>query len=220
MFKPIIDTLTLTGSGENGLEDYESEVARVEGGNNILVIITGMNGSVHGYEDKYFKIAEKVNTEFNSTVFIFANDEKNWSAPKNSFGKMMTYVKNHVDNEPETDISVFGFSAGASFTSYYAYQYPEIRQILLVNPPLQVNMARTINGVQQFKGNSTLVVGENDINCKRAHIFTTNKYKSVFTKVEYIKGANHYFSRMLDVFISLPFKYLYSGKIGTLNEKI
>jgi pimeloyl-ACP methyl ester carboxylesterase len=136
--EPVINKIELSAATPKGIERYQSDVAKLDGGKDILVIIVGMNGSVYGYENKYFRIAKKANAVYGSTVFIFANDKRNWYEPKNYFNELMRYVRENVQNKDEIKIKLFGYSAGAAFASYYACEYPEITHLLLVNPPLLI----------------------------------------------------------------------------------
>jgi pimeloyl-ACP methyl ester carboxylesterase len=207
--KPVINKIELSVSTPNGLEHYQSDVAKLDGNNNILVIIVGMNGSVYGYENKYFRIAKRANAIYGSTVFIFANDERNWYAPKNYIDAVMRYVRENMLNKTEIKIKLFGYSAGASFASYYAWEYPEISNLLLVNPPLMNSLELTINSVRAFSGNATLVVGKNDPYYKLGELFTLDKYSDIFNNVIIFDGADHFFKGLLNEFINLPFQYLY-----------
>jgi pimeloyl-ACP methyl ester carboxylesterase len=207
--EPDIDKIEISVSTKNGLGHYQSDVAKWDGDNNVLVIIVGMNGSIKGYENKYFKIAKRANKIYGSTVFIFANDERNWYDPKIFFNAVMQYVRENTLAKNDLKIKLFCFSAGAAFASYYAWKYPEITNLLLVNPPLIDYLELTINGVRSFSGNSTLVVGKNDPSYKLGELFTLDQYSDIFNNVILFDGADHYFTGLLDEFINLPFQYLY-----------
>jgi pimeloyl-ACP methyl ester carboxylesterase len=201
--------MEITISSKNGVEQYKSDVAKIDGGNDVLVIIVGMNGSVYGYENKYFRIAKRANAIYDSTVFIFANDERNWYEPKVYFSEIIKYVKKNTINLNNPKIKLFGYSAGASFASYCAWEYPEITDLLLVNPPLMNYLELTIDRMKAFSGKSTLVVGKNDPNYKLGELFTIGDYKEIFNNVVLFDGADHFFKGLLNEFINLPFQYLY-----------
>jgi pimeloyl-ACP methyl ester carboxylesterase len=205
-----IHKIKLSIETKNGLEHYQSDVAKIDGGNDVLVIIVGMNGSVYGYENKYFQIAKRANAIYGSTVFIFANDERNWHNPKIYFNVIMNYVKENMLNKTEIKIKLFGYSAGAAFASYYAWEYPEITNLLLVNPPLMDHLELTISRMRSFSGNATLVVGKNDPSYKLGELFTLDKYADIFNNVIIFDGADHFFKGLLNEFIDLPFQYLYN----------
>jgi pimeloyl-ACP methyl ester carboxylesterase len=207
--EPIISKIEFSLSTQNGLESYQSEVAKIDGGDNILIIIVGTNGSVCGYKNKYYRIAKRANAIYGSTVFIFANDGRNWYSPKDYFDVIIKYVKENILNKTEIRIKLFGYSAGAAFASYYAWKYPEITNLLLVNPPLIDYLELTIKGMKAFSGNSTLVVGENDPSYKLGELFTLDKYSDIFNNVKLYESADHHFKGLLNEFINLPFEYLY-----------
>jgi pimeloyl-ACP methyl ester carboxylesterase len=208
--EPVIQKMEINMDTKNGVEHYQSDVAKIDGGNEVLVIIVGMNGSIYGYENKYFRIAKRANTIYGSTVFIFANDERNWYNPKIFFNAIINYVKENMPNKSDIKIKLFGYSAGAAFASYCAYEYPEITNMLLVNPPLLDYLELTINHMRLFSGNTTLVVGKNDPNYKLGELFSLDKYADVFNNVIIFDGADHFFKGLLNEFINLPFQYLYN----------
>jgi pimeloyl-ACP methyl ester carboxylesterase len=208
--EPVIQKIEINMDTKNGVEQYQSDVAKIDGKNDVLMIIVGMNGSIYGYENKYFRIAKRANTIYGSTVFIFANDERNWYNPKIFFNSIINYVKENMLNKSDIKIKLFGYSAGAAFASFCAYEYPEITNILLVNPPLLDYLELTINRMRLFSGKSTLVVGKNDPNYKLGELFTLDKYADIFNNVIMIDGADHYFKGLVNEFINLPFQYLYN----------
>lgn len=207
--EPVIQKIEINMDTKNGIEQYQSDVAKIDGGDDALVIIVGMNGSIYGYENKYFRIAKRANSIYGSTVFIFANDERNWYNPKIFFNVIMNYVKENMLNKSDIKIKLFGYSAGAAFASYCVYEYPEITNVLLVNPPLLDYLELTINHMRLFSGESTLVVGKYDPNYKLGELFTLDKYADIFNNVILFDGADHFFKGLLNEFINLPFEYLY-----------
>ena len=194
---------------QNGLEHYQFNSVKIDGNNDVLVIIVGYNGSVNGYENKYFKIAKRANEIYGSTVFIVDNNERNWYSPKNYFKAIMHYVKENTINS-NIKIKLFGISAGATLALYYAWEYTEINNLLLVNPPLiKENIELTINGMKLFTGNSTLVIGQNDPSYEFGKLFYDDRSLNIFNNVILFDNADHNFKGLLNEFINLPFLYLF-----------
>ena len=208
--RPIISKIDLNLSSKNGLIKYSSDVVKFNGNNNVLMIIVGINGSINGYMNKYFWIAKKANEIYGYTVFIFANDLMSWTNPKEFFNAIMNYIRENMVNKAEIKINIFGNSAGGSLAAFYSWEYPEIKNILLVNPPLNDMWELSINGLRAFTGYATLVFGQYDPNCKVAELFTQNEYSDIFKNIILVKGANHEFRGMIKEFIDLPFFYLYN----------
>jgi len=73
--KPVLNKMEYNISTKNGFKHCQSDVAKLDGNNEVLLIIVGYKGSVNGYQNKYFRIAQKVNETYGNTVFIFANNE-------------------------------------------------------------------------------------------------------------------------------------------------
>jgi pimeloyl-ACP methyl ester carboxylesterase len=207
--EPVISNMEISISSKNGIEQYKSDVAKIDGGNDVLVIIVGINGSVYGYENKYYRIAKRANAIYDSTVFIFANDERNWCEPKVYFNEIIKHVKKNTVDLNNIKIKLFGYSAGALYASFFAWEYPEITNLLLVNPPLMDYLELTIDRMKAFSGNSTLVVGKYDPYYKLGELFTIEEYKDIFNNVVLFDGADHFFKGLLNEFINLPFQYLY-----------
>jgi pimeloyl-ACP methyl ester carboxylesterase len=207
--EPTIDKIELSVTTKNGVEYYQSNIAKLDGGKEVLLIIVGMNGSVYGYENKYFRIAKRANAIYGSTVFIFSNNERNWYNSEYFFDAVMNYARQNTANQTDSKIKLFGVSAGAAFASFYAWKYPEITTLLLVNPPLVNCLELTMSGIRSFSGDATLVVGKNDTNYKLGELFTLDKYNDIFKNVVLYDGADHSFTGLLKEFIDLPFQYLY-----------
>ena len=173
-----------------------------------LVIVVGMDGSLFGYEDKYLKIAEAANDQYGYTVFGFRNPASNWDIRDNGFPSVMRTVSENMAEGYE--VSYFGFSAGASFAMFHAWEFPQIKRMLLVNPPLMVNTPKALKGIKAFDGESTLIIGERDQSITLGRLIERDQKTSGFSRVIIFPKADHRFTGMIAEFISLPFTYLFS----------
>jgi len=175
---------------------------------NALVIVVGMDGSLFGYENKYLKIAEIANDQYGYTVFVFSNPASKWDIKGNGFSSVMRTVSENMAEDYE--VSYFGFSAGASFAMLHAWEYTQIKQVLLVNPPLMINFPKLLKGIKAFGGVSTLIIGEGDQSVTLGRLIERDQKASGFSRVIIYPKADHRFTRMLNEFIRLPFTYLLS----------
>ena len=175
---------------------------------NALVIVVGMNGSLFGHENKYLKIAETASEQYGYTVFVFHNPASNWDIKDNGFSSVMSTVSENMAENYE--VSYFGFSAGASFAMFHAWKYPQIKRMLLVNPPLMVDFPKALRGIKAFEGVSTLIIGERDKNITLGRLIERDQEASGFSHVIIFPKADHSFSEMLTEFISLPFTFLFN----------
>ena len=196
-------------STQNGVRHYEFDALKINGNNDILLIIVGYNGSISGSENKYFRIAKRANEVYGNTVFIVDNNERNWDSPENYFNVIINYVKENTLSD-EIKIKLFGNSAGATLAISYAWKCPEITKMLLVNPPLfEENLELIADGIKLFGGSATLVMGKNDPSYELAKLFVQEKYTNIFKEIVFYDNADHKFKGLISEFVNLPFQYLY-----------
>jgi len=176
-----------------------------------LVILIGMDGTLFEHENRYLKIAEKANSLYSLSAFAFRNPASNWEIKGNGFSTIMNTVRKNMDENCE--IYFFGFSAGASFAIFNAWEYPAIKRLLLVNPPLMSNFQK-ISNIKRFEGESTLIIGEHDQSITLGGIIERSKKTSGFSDVFIYPSADHQFTGLLDEFIDLPFTHLFGEKIN------
>ena len=172
-----------------------------------FVILVGKDGSLYGFKKKYLEIAETAHHTYGNTVFIFNNPASNWNLQDNGFSFVMNTVKNNMGGSYE--ISFFGFSAGASFAMLNAWKYPEIKRMLLVNPPLMVNFDKQLDNLKLFKGFTTLIIGEFDQSAALCRLIEGDKETIGINNLVLYENADHQFTGLLKEFIQLPFSYLF-----------
>ena len=131
----------------------------IRGNETIVFIKPGLGGSIYGYENKYFRISEKLNDTFNCTVIVSPNEKKV------DFDTEMEFIKEYVthNNLADYQIYYFGHSNGALIGMCNAYKYSQIKRLLLINAPLCINPQKTIDGIKMFAGEKmVLVFGDKD----------------------------------------------------------
>lgn len=176
----------------------------IHGNTTIVFIKPGLSGSIYGYENKYLKIAERLNQKFGCTVIASPNEKKT------DFGAEMDFLDEYAEQHKIENFQVFyfGFSNGALIGMSEAYKYAKIKRLLLVNAPLCINIVKSIDGIRKFIGKKmTLLFGSKDPSYDLAKMFTELESEKVAVKI--VPDADHNFTGALDLFISLPEKYLF-----------
>ncbi len=150
---------------KNGISmDFELDVA-VHPFNNGKIVINypGADGSINGYNDKYIKIANYlIEQEIGSVVRIpnISSLGFGWDI---NLRETLTYVLDNAkeicgSNKPE--IYLMGTSAGAGAIAMTAWEYPEVTKILLVEPAIIFSGEHGVEGIREYKGEVTIVVGK------------------------------------------------------------
>lgn len=169
-------------------------------GNNVVVIIkTGFNGTVYGYENKYSILAKMINEQYGYSVVVADN-------PYDGNDPIEDAIK-EIEAKISTDCIIYysGVSLGASIGAWYGKDYPQIKRMLLINAPLNINIDKAISGLEELECEKiTLVYGSFDSSYKYAKGLKFNKPINVVIK----DGIDHNFSQSMDEFMKLPFEYL------------
>lgn len=175
----------------------------------VLLIIPGVDGSVNGYEDKYIRIADQVQDKHGVAVVRIANpfiSSFHWeSNPR----RILDYIKRNASaitgSSKVPQIKVMAHSAGASIIARIVHEYPEIQEILLINPAQKLNSEAARSGLKKANVKVTAVFGSKDPSISFADDLTTDGHT-----VHVVEGSDHYFSgEYLEDFINLPLRYLF-----------
>lgn len=169
----------------------------------VMLIKTGQNGSIYGYNDKYLIMAKNINEKYGCTVVVSSNPYD----CTDSLGTALEVIFEEVTQDVE--LYFMGMSNGAILGARFGYLYPEIKRMLLINGPLMINWPQTKKGLEKFEGERvTMVYGSLDSSYMYAEMvgFVNNPDKIRLVKFE---GANHNFRDMDECFQSLPIKYLF-----------
>ena len=182
------------------------------GNHHFFLVMTGLGGNVIGYNSKYEKIANNINSKYGCTVIVASTPKSSWMHAKDNFENIMEYVHSFAlkNDYFDYDISIFGYSAGGTFATWYSYQYSKIKKLLIVNPVLTVNTHRLKEGLKKFNGDSIAVIfGEFDQCIKYLPLLdNVNPLSEIFV----LKNINHTFKDNIELFIELPEKYLFNKK--------
>ena len=174
----------------------------VVSGNNIIVLIkTGLGGSIYGYQNKYFNLAKRINEKYGYTVIVADNPYDGTDPLPNAFELIEEFISN------EYTIYYMGVSMGALIGAWYSNKYPSIKRMLLINGPLNMNLDKTINELNKSNCEKiTLVYGSLDpsmVFVKGLDLIKNNNASFVIKE-----NMDHNFSQSMEVFMKLPFEYL------------
>ena len=185
---------------EYGIIDQGSAV----NGDAIVFIKPGLGGTVFGHQNKYLEIAKALNRKFHCPVICSANKDSE------GLSGDMKFVSDYAMSMGLEDWSVyyFGHSNGALRGLQEARKFPKIQRALLVNPPLMMDLHKSILGAKEFSGQSMrLVVGSKDPSADIASQFS--ELNGERFAVEILDGVDHNFTDAQDLFAALPEKYLF-----------
>lgn len=181
------------------------QIAKHQGDDkNIFLIIPGVDGSIDGYEDKYLRIAKSVNQKHGHTSYQIDNPYISSLHWESNVRQILDYI---LMNHPEIEsINIMAHSAGAWVIGRIAWEYPEIRRLLLVNPATNVNIDDLSFGLSKSSDKKIVVlIGSED----PSHQYRS-KLKTKNTIIEIVDGADHNFSGdALSVFLEAPVRYLF-----------
>ena len=198
--------------GNNFNIDCELELAvHKNKSKSIMLIVPGVDGSVDGYKDKYIQIANNAVKTNNMSVVRMSNPYIGAHYWQSNVRTAIQYIEDNAINicgYKDFQLSIVGHSIGAFVTGQIAWEYPFIHNILLINPASIIDLQPLMNGLSDYKGKATIIIGSKDPAYKRLNEF--NQFElSKKTKVKVIDGADHHFSgKYLDTFIGLTDNYL------------
>lgn len=190
---------------KSNLEDITIiEYGIIEGNNTIVFIKSGQNGSIYGYDNKYIKMAKRLNKKYKCTVICSSNPFDGNNPLDNAF----TVIEKYTSKFEDYKVYYLGFSNGALIGAYFGINYPKIKRMLLVNMPLIYDINLIKNNLNNFNNEKvTIVYGSLDYSINLLENIKNIKSNILDTKV--ILNEDHYFSKDEEDFYSLPEKYLF-----------
>lgn len=190
---------------KSNLEDIAViEYGIIEGNNTIVFIKSGQNGSIYGYNNKYIKMAKRLNKKYKCTVICSSNPFDGNNPLDNAF----TVIEKYTSKFEDYKVYYLGFSNGALIGAYFGINYPKIKRMLLVNMPLIYDINLIKNNLNNFNNEKvTIVYGSLDYSINLLENIKDIKSNRVDIKV--ILNEDHYFSKDEEDFYSLTEKYLF-----------
>ena len=176
----------------------------VEGNNIIVFIKAGQDGSLYGYQNKYIKMARRLNKKYGCSVICSSNPFDGNNPLDNSMKIIEDYAK-IFDNYK---IYYLGYSNGALIGAWFGVKYPKIKRMALVNGPLMYNFHKTKEGALSFNGDMiSFIYGEYDQSIGYIDLLKNMENDKIKVFVE--KGQDHHFSKSEESFQEIPEKYLF-----------
>lgn len=176
----------------------------VEGNNIIVFIKAGQNGSLYGYQNKYIKMARRLNKKYGCSVICSSNPFDG----NNPLNNAMEIIEDYAKIFDNYKIYYLGYSNGALIGAWFGVKYPKIKRMALVNGPLMYNFHKTKEGALSFNGDMiSFIYGEYDQSIGYVDLLKNMENDKIKVFVE--KGQDHHFSKSEESFQEIPEKYLF-----------
>lgn len=176
----------------------------VEGNNIIVFIKAGQDGSLYGYQNKYIKMARRLNKKYGCSVICSSNPFDG----NNPLDNAMEIIEDYAKIFDNYKIYYLGCSNGALIGAWFGVKYPKIKRMALVNGPLMYNFHKTKEGALSFNGDMiSFIYGEYDQSIGYIDLLKNMENDKIKVFVE--KGQDHHFSKSEESFQEIPEKYLF-----------
>lgn len=176
----------------------------VEGNNIIVFIKAGQDGSLYGYQNKYIKMARRLNKKYGCSVICSSNPFDG----NNPLDNAMKIIEDYAKIFDNYKIYYLGYSNGALIGAWFGVKYPKIKRMALVNGPLMYNFHKTKEGALSFNGDMiSFIYGEYDQSIGYIDLLKNMENDKIKVFVE--KGQDHHFSKNEESFQEIPEKYLF-----------
>ena len=176
----------------------------VEGNNIIVFIKAGQDGSLYGYQNKYIKMARRLNKKYGCSAICSSNPFDG----NNPLDNAMEIIEDYAKIFDNYKIYYLGYSNGALIGAWFGVKYPKIKRMALVNGPLMYNFHKTKEGALSFNGDMiSFIYGEYDQSIGYIDLLKNMENDKIKVFVE--KGQDHHFSKSEESFQEIPEKYLF-----------
>lgn len=167
-----------------------------------ILIKTGQNGNIYGYNNKYLEMANCLNKNYDITVVVSSNPYD----CTDSLGQALELIRE--ENRSVMDVYFMGVSNGAVLGARFGHLHSEIKRMLLINGPLMINWPQSKKGLEKFQGElATLIYGSLDPSYRYVGLIDLINNSTRINKV-IVDGADHNFRNMDEYFQRLPDEYL------------
>lgn len=176
----------------------------IEGNNIIVFIKAGQNGSLYGYQNKYIKMAKRLNKKYGCSVICSSNPFDG----NNPLDNAMEVIEDYAKRFDDFKIYYLGYSNGALIGAWFGIKYPKIKRMALINGLLMYNLHKTKEGALSFKGESiNFIYGEYDQSTPYIELLKSIENDKIKVFIE--EGQDHHFSKSEEEFQKIPDKYLF-----------
>ncbi len=160
------------------------------GNKTILLIKTGSEGTIYGYNNKYLELAKYVSSKYGFTVIVSSNPRTGINS--NQLADAIELIDEYFKDKYE--IYYMGISNGGLIGAWYGNYY-SFKRMLLINPPLMINYHKTKEGLQSFNNDKvSLIFGELDPSFKLVGLLDYINNDKVNYHI--IKGEDHHLSNV------------------------
>lgn len=166
----------------------------------LLLIKTGLGGSIYGYNGKYIRIAQHFYSKGFSVLCCASPQNVD---DRTSFEVAIDTASSLMGNRfTDVRIDYMGVSRGAYQGILYGNTVEQIKSMLLINPPLTVNFSKQITALRNVDKPSTLVIGSRDASFRFWPWICGIENANL--KLIEAEGADHHFKGMDQEFFNLP----------------
>ncbi len=184
----------------NITQEFEVEVAVHKlKSNKIILIVPGVDGSVNGYKNKYVKLANYLVEQKIGAIVRMSNPYTfgfGWDLNLREVLKYVLENKENICGNNKPDIYIMGISAGAGTATMIAWEYPEIKKLLLMEPAWNVDPEEIKQNLPKFEGELYVVVGSGDeaLGEEVGRRFIKYASKAKHKELHVIPNCDHHFS--------------------------
>jgi len=130
---------------------------------NIIINIPGAGGSVGGYLNKYVNLGNHIQEKNIASFVRMPNDRP--GEYQLTVRKIVNYCLEHstdICGSDVPDIWLMGFSAGAGAIVLTAWEYPEVKKVLAINPFIEDIKEKIKKDLPSYTGQLFLIKGSDD----------------------------------------------------------
>lgn len=168
------------------------------GNEKIVFIKAGAGGSARGFQDKYIKMAERINERMGATVVCASNPCVPQEGVDEEAIRWVISEKGFVDFE----VYFVGTSDGAYKNLSLAKKFPQTVKTLGINASY-ITIEGLMDKLKDLPNvDKVLICGTKDID-SMVYVEPIQKAGIPKLKIQLVEGADHKFVGMLDEFISL-----------------
>ncbi len=172
----------------------------IYGNEGIVFIKSGRGGTYRSYEDKYLKMAIRLNSSHGYTVICASNPPE----PNISYDTDKAVIEKLIAERNFADFELFliGSSNGAYQNLFLANQLTNVKKIIGINMPLMINphkITRELLALDSVE--KIFVYGTEDPSFSYIPILETKDLPRF--RVIRVKGADHNFKNKTDTFVEL-----------------
>ena len=183
-----------------GPENDCIEYGCIVGSNRIVYIKVGMGGSYIGYEEKYLKMARRLNDNYGCSVICVSNPLPHGRSVALDQVIIQDLVKRYNIQNPE--MFFFGNSNGCVKGIEMAESGTQFTKMVLVNMPLMEDFHKNVERMKAIPETKIRAVyGEKDPSWKYLPFLELSNLKNV--EIVKIPRADHNFKGMTERFIEL-----------------